>query len=125
MTVLELAYRAHAELAKIESYSIDRWGQRVADRYIADIADALLRLKEEPRLLRTKNDVSARLKFYLVNKHFLVCDCADDCIFVLSIIHVSRDLPVRIAELEPALIEEAKWLQKKMTAKRGTKRSRR
>lgn len=113
-TSLKITQRALADLRAIERYSVKEWGQKTADNYLDDIADALDRLCENPGILRLEPDFSPGLYFYRVQKHVLVCDYQRDTVIVLTLIHTSMDLPTRLLELEPRLVAESQVLQAKL-----------
>ena len=110
MLYVGLSRRALLDIQDIEDYSGDRWGEDVAAEYIQSIEDALNLIRMNPRLLRPKPNTSKLLCFYRVRQHFLVCAVFKNSIFVLTVKHGAMDLPARIAELEPQLMEEAKLL---------------
>ncbi len=105
---------ALGDIAEIEAYSVSQWGKEVAAKYIAHIEAALVRLQEKPDLLREHQDFPPSLRFYRVNKHILVCDVRPKVVCVLTVIHASRDIPSRLAELEPTLAAEAELLHTKL-----------
>jgi len=105
-----LSRRALLDIQDIEDYSVERWGKDVAAEYIQSIEDALDLIRLNPKLLRPKPNIPKHLCFYRVLQHFLVCAVFKNSIFVLTIKHGAMDLPARIAELEPQLMEEAKLL---------------
>ncbi|MCW1923187.1 type II toxin-antitoxin system RelE/ParE family toxin [Luteolibacter arcticus] len=107
MSYLALSRRAVLDLAEIERYSIEQWGKKVAADYLDDIEAALKRLKEAPGLLRARPELSENLKFYRVGRHLLVCALEGESIYVLAVKHGAMDLPERLAELEPHLVQEA------------------
>jgi plasmid stabilization system protein ParE len=109
-----LTDRALADLRNIEDFSVRTWGRRTADKYLADIESALDRLRETPEILRLEPGLADGLYFYRVRKQVLVCDCAKDFITVLTLIHTSMDIPVRLAELEPRLAAEIQFLRDKL-----------
>lgn len=111
---IALAERAISDLRAIEEYSVERWGNKVADRYFEEIVAALDRLSDAPGLLREEPALASGLHFYRVRKHVLVCDSRDATIIVLAVIHSAMDLPARLAELEPRLISEAEILHEKL-----------
>lgn len=111
---LKLTDRAHYDLQEIEDYSFQRWGRKTANRYLEDIQTALSLLQENPELLRHKSDISTHFKFYRVREHFLVCAKLKDMLLVLTIKHGEMDLPHRIEELEPTLLQEAKLLYQRL-----------
>lgn len=113
---IKLTDRAHYDLQEIERYSIQTWGKKTAGRYLEDIQRALSLLQEKPDLLRQKTSISSHFKFYRVREHFLVCVELKDVLLILTIKHGQTDLPSRIAELEPTLIEEASLLHQTLLA---------
>jgi len=110
VTELYTTRRAIRDLAGIRDYSNRKWGQKVADAYLAKFEQAFDRLKASPALLTAKREVSGCLLFYRVERHWLVCDILEDCIYVLAVKHGAMDLPERIQELEPQLVQEAQLL---------------
>ena len=122
--IIKLTDRAHYDLQKIEDDSLQRWGRKIANRYLEDIQTALSLLQENPDLLRNKSDISTRFQFYRVREHFLVCTRLKNVLFVLTIKHGQMDLPIRLGELEPTLVQEANLLhQRLVTAEKNRHKS--
>ncbi len=115
MTRLFLTRRALKDFAAIEAYSIENWGRRVADEYIAKFETAFELIRLSPDLLHAKREFSGRLLFYRVGKHWLVCDVIDNDVFVLTVKHGSMDLPRRLEELEPQLIQEVELMYRRIS----------
>lgn len=111
---LLLTQRALRNIAEIEEYSIAEWGKQTASKYLAEIEAALTRLQDKPNLLREEEGFHSSLSFYRVKKHLLVCDVQPNSIVVLTVVHASRDIPSRLAELEPTIAIEVELLHKKM-----------
>jgi plasmid stabilization system protein ParE len=120
MAFLALSRRATLDLSEIERYSIEQWGKKVAADYLTDLENALRRLKEHPGLLRARRELSENLKFYRVRHHLLVCALEGENIYVLAVKHGAIDLPERLAELEPHLIQEAEILHRAFLKSRRT-----
>ena len=118
MKSLHLTDRALHDILEIERYSKQRWGARVASRYLVDLEAALSRLAEDLRLFRDRPEVTGRLRFYPVREHLLVGDVIDDAGFVLAVWHGSMDLVERLADLEPDLLREAEILARRIDAER-------
>ena len=114
--VIKLTDRAHYDLQEIEDYSLKKWGRKTADRYLEDIQTALSLLQENPELLRHKSDISTQFHLYRVREHFLVCTKLKDVLFVLTIKHGQMDLPTRLGDLEPTLVQEANLLHRRLVA---------
>jgi toxin ParE1/3/4 len=124
MAEVHLTRRALLDIAEIERYSVEQWGEDVAGKYIGDLGKGLDRLAESPALLKSLPDSSSRLRFYRVREHFLVCDLIHEHIYVLAVRHGSMDLPQRIAELEPQLVDEAELLHQRVVAREKKPRKR-
>lgn len=108
---MHLTRRALADIREIEAHSVQQWGRQVAVRYLDDIQSGLDRIRENPEILRIEPEFAAGLSFYRINKHILVCDLHASQVIVLAVIHTSMDIPVRLRELEPRLIEEVTMLR--------------
>lgn len=116
-----LTHRAIDDLRAIERFSVNQWGQKVADKYLKSLNTALDRLRENPEILRLEPTFSTNLYFYRVNKHILVCDYHVPRVIVLAVVHTSMDLSARLCELEPQLLAESEILQAKLPAQPNEK----
>jgi plasmid stabilization system protein ParE len=117
MAYVGISRRAARDIEEIRRFSVEHWGEGVADEYLDSIEQALDRLREKPNLLRTKPEFSRHFHFYRVHRHFLVCSLVETNIYVLAVKHGSLDLPNRLAELEPNLHQEADLLHRAFLAK--------
>ena len=113
MAYVAITRRAAFDIDEITQYSVNQWGQQVADDYLDSIDQLIQSIKENPQLLRQNPEVSAYLQLYRARSHFLVCATIDGNIYIVTVKHGSMDLPNRIAELEPLLLDEAKFLHEK------------
>lgn len=117
-STLLLTERALSDIAEIERFSIERWGKKTAAKYVADIEAALAMLQDEPALSQAEEDLHQDLRFYRVNKHLPVCDVQQDTPFLLTVIHASRDVPSRLAEMQRSLSVEIELLHRKLANRR-------
>ncbi len=115
---LLVTQRALRDLQAIFNYSTERWGKRTAGKYLDDIEAALERLKAQPDLLKPEPDLHPALAFYRINKHLLVCDARPESIVLLTVAHVSMDIPARLAELQPTLAIEVELLHRRVRTKK-------
>lgn len=115
---LLLTERALRDIAEIERFSISKWGKKTAAKYISDLEAALSLLQENCALLRAEEDLHLELRFYRVNKHLLVCDVQQNTIFLLTVSHASRDIPSRLAEMQPSLTMEVELLHQKLAKRK-------
>jgi len=108
---VHLTDRALRDIVDIESFSIDKFGERVAAQYVRKLEAGIRRIADNPDLLREELPFHDSLKFYRIEQHLLVCETAIvGRIIVLSLLHSSMDIPSRLAELEPKLLLETEML---------------
>ena len=119
MAKIVVTDRAVRDIREIESYSVEQWGSRTADRYLAGFEAALVRIEESPDLLRAEPEIAPCLRFHRVGKHFFVCTVIDETIYLLTVIHCAMDLPARVGELQPTLHEEAELLHRRLKRNSG------
>lgn len=118
MPTVHFTRRALLDIDEIDRYSIETWGEPVASEYLADLYAAATQLGEFPGLLQRRPDTSLRLKLFPVRRHVLICDVIGDDLFVLAVRHGAMDVPARIEELEPSLVEECALLAEQLEARR-------
>jgi len=109
-----LTHRALRDVAHIEQYSIEKWGQRVADEYLNSIEEALNQIKGDPELLKIEPDFHQSLYFYRVKKHLLVCDYLQNNVVVLTVINTVMDIPERLTELQTTFALEVEILRERL-----------
>jgi toxin ParE1/3/4 len=119
MTELFLTERAEFALIDIEDYSIETWGDRVADEYLEKIQDAFTLIKSSPGLLRAREEFSDGLLFYRVERHWLICNIIDETVYVLAVWHAAMDILDRLAKYEPSLLQEAESLHGQILNDKG------
>ena len=108
---VHLTERSLKDIAEIEAYSIQQFGKRTTNLYIAKFEDAISRIAENPDLLRDEPPFHSSLKFYRVEKHLFVCETGiKDRIIILTVLHGSMDIPSRLAELEVSVSVEVEML---------------
>ena len=112
---MHLTNRALRDIANIERYSLEKFGERVASQYIDKLEAGIGRISDNAELLREESLFHESLKFYRIEQHLLVCETAIvDKIIILTLMHASMDIPSRLAELEPKLSMEAELLLKRL-----------
>lgn len=109
-----LTHRALRDVAHIEQYSIEKWGQRVADEYLNSIEEALNQIKGDPELLKIEPDFHQSLYFYRFKKHLLVCDYLQNNVVVLTVINTVMDIPERLTELQTTFALEVEILRERL-----------
>ncbi len=113
MAYLALSRRAALDLIDIDLFSTQKWGATIAQQYLMSFEEALSRLREDPRLLRTNPQLSTHFGLYRIRKHFLIGIVAEENVYILAVKHGAVDLPTQLLELEPTLLREAELLHHK------------
>jgi plasmid stabilization system protein ParE len=112
---VHLTNRALRDIANIESYSLEKIGERVTSQYIGKLEAGIGRVSDNAELLREESLFHESLKFYRIEQHLLVCETGiEDKIIILTLLHASMDIPSRLAELEPKLSIEAELMLKRL-----------
>ncbi|QDU86980.1 Toxin ParE [Pirellulimonas nuda] len=111
---VRLTQRALADLREILDYSTQEWGERTAQGYLDDLEAGLVRIAVQPESLATFPGLADHMRFYRVNKHLLICDVEPTSVVVLTVIHASRDIPNRLAELAPLLARKVESLHRNL-----------
>ena len=112
---IKLTDRTFDDLRDIESYSLEMWGKKVADKYLDGIESSLVLLQENAGLLQEVEGFSGKLKYYRVKNHFLICTELDEFIIVLTIKHIQMDIITQLIKLEPSLMIEVELLYRRLT----------
>jgi plasmid stabilization system protein ParE len=115
MADIILLRRAAFDIDEIIQDSTKRWGEKVADDYIASIDNALQLLAEHTHLLRAFEG-SEVLYYYPVRKHSLFCTICDNTIYVLTVKYGGMNLERVIHDLEPMLLSEIEIMHHKLQA---------
>lgn len=102
------------DIEEIYQYSVNKWGESIAIKYIRAFENAFSLLKENQKLLKVNTNISSRFKIYAVKQHYLICDIIKDTIIVLTIKHVSMNLLEQLVKLEPNFELETKILFNKI-----------
>ena len=71
---VHLTNRAVRDITRIESYSLEKFGKRVAAQYIDKLEAGVVRVSDNAELLREESLFHETLKFYRIEQHLLVCE---------------------------------------------------
>jgi len=85
---------AEQDLIEITNYTIEKWGERQADKYNEDIENAYQIIKGNPNtiLSKSRNDILTNLRSLNVGKHAIFYRIINDnSIEILRILHLSMD----------------------------------
>jgi len=114
--------RAIADLASVESYSIQQGGKRVAAKYLSDIEGRLRLIHENPAILTSVEGLPKPLKCYPAREHVFVLDVQPTSLVLLTVIHGSKDIPSRLGELAPTLATEVELLHGRLRSRKKSSR---
>ena len=82
---------AKRELRELRQFSIERWGRKVAVRYLEDIRDAAERLAADPELAKS---LRGELRIRKARSHYLIVhvDEAADRLTVARVLHTVMEI---------------------------------
>ena len=108
-----LTDRAISDLQDIEAYTIEKWGDAQAVKYL-DAFDRFFGLVEaEPGILLPVPIID-QLITHSIESHVVVCTKWHDDVLVLTIVHASRDLVPLLDRLLPTLKHEVETMKKRL-----------
>jgi len=92
--VAELRVRAPAQsdLGEIESYSNDRFGEKIGEAYMRGLARAFEQIAEYPRSAPLRPDYGAKMRCKPFRSHRILYQVAKDHVEILRVLHISRDV---------------------------------
>lgn len=108
-----LTRKAALDLRQIHSRSRRKWGDGVADRYLADLYAVMSDAASNPEEGRLRQYRSTPFLMVPARQHFVIYDLVPQGIAVLAIQHQVRDIETLIAELTPAFHAEVERLKRK------------
>jgi len=94
MPSFQLSRRAEVDLLHIAAYTIERWGEDQAGRYLADLEACCHRLAEAPLLGRSCSHIRTGLHCLEQGSHVIFYRRMPHAIFISRILH-RRMLPTR------------------------------
>jgi len=94
MAAFKLSRSAEADLLHIGAYTLDRWGEQQAVRYLAELEDCCQRLADLPLLGRACNHIRPGPRCMEVGRHIVFYRPNAEFVFISRILHQSM-LPAR------------------------------
>ena len=92
MNKYTLSLEADKDLSDIYDYSIFKFGQAQAETYLTDLERTLNLLSQNTNIGETRTELSQGLKSFVFKSHTIFYEIEVDGIFVLRILHHSRDV---------------------------------
>jgi toxin ParE1/3/4 len=97
---------AALDLVEIYRRSVGQWGERVADRYLADLYDGFAVIASRPESGEARRMRSYPFLMLPVRKHFVVYDRISEGVIIVTVTHQMRDVEAVLAALAPNLAQE-------------------
>lgn len=95
------AHEAIHDMNQIHCDSTERWGERTADRYIADIQKAVEKVAQDPERGKLRSLRAKPFMMVAVRQHFVVYHRDGLKVIILAILHQRRDIENILADLKP------------------------
>ena len=101
-----LTRQAARALRDIYQHSLKQWGQAIADAYMADLYSAMNRITLKPEMGQLRMRRASPFLMVPAREHFIIYDCLEADIVVLTLLHQRRDIEHIISKFEPDLLAE-------------------
>jgi toxin ParE1/3/4 len=82
---------AHQDLLTIWHFGAQEWSPDMADRHLRDIEDMCERLRDDPKLGRTRDDLIPGIRSLLVRPHVVFYQISPTAIRIVRILHQRFD----------------------------------
>lgn len=89
---------ARAKIKEIYAYSINQWGEAVADKYIGHIENIIQQAAKDRGGLKRKSEYSKRFTYSPARQHLVFFDVKEDTLFVVTVFHAVMNIKDRMAE---------------------------
>ena len=106
MAHYHLTYRAFSDLKNIYDYSLDKWGQNIAECYLSDMYNHFSQLATNPELGKLRQARSYPFYMSPIGKHFVVYEHYGQDIIITTILHTKRNIENIISGVLRELKEE-------------------
>ena len=92
MANLLFSPKANVDLDTIWRYTVDNWGELRAETYLRSIFEAAERIKENPHLGRSREDVRYGYRSVVVGSHLLFYQLSQETVIIIRIFHQRMDV---------------------------------
>lgn len=89
---VRLSPRARHDLDSIWAFTVERWGEAVAERYVRDLASAFERIATNPQTGMDVSFVRAGYRRLSTRSHSIYYRIETDIIEIIRILHQSQDV---------------------------------
>ena len=98
MPDVRLSAAARADLAEIDAYGFDRFGDDAADAYQRGIDQVLTRLESFPRIGEARPDYGADIRCVVHRSHRILYCVRKTGVLIVRVLHHSRDAARHLAK---------------------------
>jgi len=91
---------AEQDLIEIWLYTFNEWGEKQADKYLDDLADAFNLLAEQPLQCRERSELNPPVRIHHHAHHLLVYLAFDDGVNIIRVLHERMDIDSQLVEAD-------------------------
>jgi toxin ParE1/3/4 len=95
---LVISPTAERDLVDIRTYSLNRWGAELSDRYERSLVEALETLSENPTIGRSDSSLGKHVRVFPIRHHRILYRKVGTTLRVVRIIHERQTTPRRPGE---------------------------
>lgn len=101
MPGIQFSVSAIRDLEEIDDYTVDRWGEEQAERYLQQLRACCDRLAIHPLLGRQCSEISPGLRRFEQEKHVIFYSQPNSSVYIWRILHESMLPMMHIHKLFP------------------------
>jgi toxin ParE1/3/4 len=94
-----LSREAESDIDQIAAYTMETWGERQTDAYLAKLEDGFLLLAVRPHLGRSCDEIRIRLRRFEIEQHMIFYENLEDAVLIVRVLH--QKMLVVPARFEP------------------------
>jgi toxin ParE1/3/4 len=83
--------RARQDLKSIWRYSFEEWGEGQADKYLAELNSGIIRLRDNPRLGKPRDELRPGYRSLRVNEHMVYYVLTPSAVRIVRVLHAQMD----------------------------------
>lgn len=103
---IQRTYIARDRLKEIYVYSYERWGERVATKYLMDIETVIQQAAMDCGGVKRNPQFSKTYTYSPVRQHNVFFDVRGDILYVVTVFHAAMDIKARMEEEATRIREE-------------------
>lgn len=109
-----LTRRAILDLKNIYVYSVENWGEQIAEKYLDGIYEVFFSLVENPDAGNIWQKRAFPFRMVAAGKHFAVYELHNNQIIILTVLHGNQNIEIILNREKQRLIDEIESIKNQL-----------